>query len=367
MNLERNPAAAMTYPPVLRIWSALTAVVAFVTILVGTLVTTFHVGMTDPLWPTAPWHLLLIEKVPNFGFYVEHTHRIVGYLIGTCVLVQTVFFWWSSPSKLRRWGAIAAMVVTSAGTAYGMRLVKTADSRSMEALGNVGFLIAALGAGSFLTCAGFELASRSAGRWQRCIVTLVLVGVIVQGLLGGMRVYLNEILGPWLAVIHGLFAQSVFALSVLLAVMTTTDWNRLTDLFASRPVRLVSLFLAPLVFVQIIFGGLLRHLDWPLAARLHPMLAFAVAIVVVVLLAQVFMAGDGSRAVRRLGYLLGIFLIAQVILGVEAFVRASNPELRQLPVTVPDAAIRSLHVLIGFGIFATSTVLLARTWKAKLL
>lgn len=367
MNLERHPTTVMTYPPVLRIWSALTAIAAFATVLVGTLVTTFHVGMADPLWPTAPWHLLVIEQVPNFGFYVEHTHRIVGYLIGTCILVQTIWLWWSSPSATRRWGAIAAAATLSAGTGVGMYLVRAAGDRSAAALANIGFFIAVAGAAAFLILAAAEVQSRAPGRWQRCLVTLAFVGVVVLGMLGGLRVYLNELVGPTLAVIHGLFAQTLFALTTLLALMTTRDWNGLTDLFGSLPLRRLTLILMPLTFVQILFGGLLRHLDWPLAARLHPMSAFAVAVVIALLIARVFVAGEGSQPVRRLVATLGGLLVVQVVLGVEALVRALNPETRLQPVTIADAAIRSAHVLIGFIVFAASAVIFARTWKAKLL
>src|SRR6266851_5449065 len=153
MNLERTPTRTMTYSPLLWAWSILTCGVAFLTVIVGTLVTTFHVGMTDPLWPTAPWHLLLIERVPNFGFYVEHTHRIVGSLIGICILVQTVALWWSSPRRWRRGAAIAFVGAILVAFIVGLRSV-TRSPRSLDALGNAGFVVVALGAVVFLMLAG---------------------------------------------------------------------------------------------------------------------------------------------------------------------------------------------------------------------
>ena len=39
--------------------------------------------MADPVWPTYPWHLLLISwDEPSPGFIIEHTHRLVGYVAG---------------------------------------------------------------------------------------------------------------------------------------------------------------------------------------------------------------------------------------------------------------------------------------------
>src|SRR5436305_14962754 len=92
MNLERVPATVLLYPPWLRGWCALTAAATFSLIAIGTLVTTFQVGMADKLWPTTPWHLLFSNEASSasFGYYVEHSHRIAGYLAGLCILVQTI-------------------------------------------------------------------------------------------------------------------------------------------------------------------------------------------------------------------------------------------------------------------------------------
>src|SRR5262245_60129938 len=112
------------YPRWLRVWTALTVIATFVLIGIGTLVTTFHVGMADPLWPTAPWHLLLIERVPNFGFYVEHSHRIAGYIAGVLILVQTLALWRFTPSRVRRFASVAAVMGIAVGCIWGMWLVR---------------------------------------------------------------------------------------------------------------------------------------------------------------------------------------------------------------------------------------------------
>src|SRR5205814_4599564 len=120
-----------------------------------------RVGMADPIWPTYPWHLLLISyDEPRPGFIIEHTHRLAGYIVGCCVIVLAIGLWCYHP---RRW------------------------------LGWLG--------------------------------VLALAGVIVQGLLGGFRVVLNALVGTNLALIHGLFAQLVFALLVSLAVFTSRSWS----------------------------------------------------------------------------------------------------------------------------------------------
>jgi cytochrome c oxidase assembly protein subunit 15 len=368
MNLEHRTMTAVHYPRWLRGWCAATAAATFALIGIGTLVTTFHVGMADPLWPTAPWHLLLIERVPNFGFYVEHTHRLAGYSAGILILVQTLALWWLTPDWRKGLVAFVAVAGIAAGCIVGMWFVRQAAVRSVDTLFNPGFLVAIASAVLFFTLALFEVKSRVAGRWQRAIVTVAFVGVVVQGMLGGLRVYLNELRGPDLALIHGLFAQVVFAATVLLALMATRRWNSMTDLLTEPPLRWLTAATAGLVVMQIVFGGLLRHLHNPIAERLHPLLAFAVLLSVGWTFARAFQDGVvGGSALRGKALALVTLVGFQVALGIEAWIRTASTEARLSTVSVGDATIRSLHVLTGFGVYASAALLAARAWKARLI
>src|SRR6516225_9513298 len=61
----------------------LTVCATFALLLLGAVVTTFRFGMADPIWPTYPWHLLLISwQEPRPGFLIEHAHRLAGYIVG---------------------------------------------------------------------------------------------------------------------------------------------------------------------------------------------------------------------------------------------------------------------------------------------
>jgi heme A synthase len=367
MNLEDRPIAAMTYPPILRVWCALTAAATFTLIAVGSLVTTFRVGMADPVWPTAPWHLLLIDwQEPSSGFLIEHTHRIAGYVAGSMILIQTLALWYCSPRRVSRVLVWMLIALVAGGVALGMRSVRqsSGSQRSLEALLNPGFIAAGGAALGLLALSVWELDLRMTGRWQRVFATLVFLGVVVQGLLGGLRVYLNELRGPELAVIHGLFAQVIFTLSALLVLMTSTRWNLLTELLAEPRLRTLTAVTVILLTVQIVFGGLLRHLTLPLAERLHPILAFGVVLTVTLALARIFVLGEGWPSLRSTAAHLGVLVAMQVILGVEAWLR--HPATALQPVGAGDAVTRSLHVLVGFGVFASASLLAARTWKAKL-
>src|SRR5579864_161286 len=347
------------YPRWLRVWSVATVIATFALIAVGTLVTTFHVGMADPLWPTAPWHLLLIERVPSFGFYVEHTHRIAGYLAGTLILVQTLALWWFSPSLMRRVGSLLLLIGVAVGTALGMRLVKTAEVRSVQALINPGFGLALASALAFLALAWSEVTSRAAGGKLRALATLAFIGVVAQGMLGGLRVYLNELKGPEIAVIHGIFAQLMFAAVCLVGLMSSARWNSLTNLAVDKSLRWLAAATAALALVQIVFGGLLRHLYQPMAVRLHPLLAFGVLALTAWTAAWSFRNIEGAAVLRRKAIaLLGLILI-QAALGIEALLRLAEPANRYGATGIGDAALRSAHVLVGFGIFSSAVLLAA--------
>ena len=69
-------------------------------------------------------------------------------------------------------------------------------------------------------------------------------------------------------------------------------------MLAEPPLRKLTALTVGLLVVQIVFGGLLRHLSLPLAQRLHPMLAFAVAAAVTLILVRIFAMGEGWKSLR---------------------------------------------------------------------
>jgi cytochrome c oxidase assembly protein subunit 15 len=278
----------------------LTVCATFVLLLLGAVVTTFRVGMADPVWPTYPWHLLLISwDEPSPGFLIEHSHRLAGYVVGCCIIVLAVSLW-------------------------------RVESR----------------------------------RWLRWLGLAALLGVIVQGLLGGFRVKLNELVGTDLATIHGCFAQIVFSLLVTLALCTSRGWLASPVLGAANPtsLRRWSLFVVALLYVQIIFGAVLRHTFSGVAQRTHLLMAFVV-VATVVWLVKITLEDRGTEKDLRSAVLwLAVLVLVQLLLGVEAYVRrfaaGIPPEVQR--VTVAQAAVRTAHVLVGFLVLAASVVVMLR-------
>ncbi|MFQ3578299.1 MAG: COX15/CtaA family protein [Verrucomicrobiia bacterium] len=108
------------------------------------------------------------------------------------------------------------------------------------------------------------------GTRERVVRSLALAAlglVIVQGLLGGLRVIFNSL---DLAIVHGILAHGFFSLLLLLAIYVTWG-NPRRDEAREIPAFVVWVFVAS-VFLQLIVAAVMRHLkagmaipDFPLA------------------------------------------------------------------------------------------------------
>ncbi len=289
-----------TTSPWLRRWSVLTVCAAVATLGLGSAVTNFKAGMADRAWPTLPTALLSSspEQLANVPWVIEHSHRLAAYIAGICAVVLAVWLW---RTERRRW-------VCWVGTA-------------------------------------------------------AVLGVGIQGLFGGLRVTEHVRWGLEFRLVHGCFAPVVLGLLASVAVFTSRAWQsaRTTDHDDPQGLWRAARHALALVYLQIVFGVVLRHTYHPLAQRLHLLTAFAAMGGVVWL---VWRLREGERPLRTAGVVLAVLLGLQIILGVEAwmtqFGSGTLPEM--LPVTARRVAVRSAHVLGGSLLFATTlaAALLAR-------
>ena len=91
-------------PRWVHIWSIATVVAATSLLALGSLVTSYRVGMADPLWPTEPWYLFFIDwREPSAGFLIEHIHRLAGFVVGAFVSVLAVGLWLTEPRRGLKW------------------------------------------------------------------------------------------------------------------------------------------------------------------------------------------------------------------------------------------------------------------------
>src|ERR1051325_9852949 len=85
-------------------WAVLTVCATLPLLILGAEVTTKKVGMADPTGFRVPWHMLLVELwEKGLGFVIEHSHRLAGYVIGTCSIELAVALWRCDPRRWVRW------------------------------------------------------------------------------------------------------------------------------------------------------------------------------------------------------------------------------------------------------------------------
>ncbi len=368
-----------------RIFALLTITTMTALLILGGLVTTLGAGMADPGWPRSATYLAEDPKVwqeGQTGLFVEHAHRALGFLTGAFASLLALAAWFGEPRRGLRWAGLACVVVLL--ILYGQfyremseirkaRDAALAESRDPGPLAwpkATGIECAAAGwAFIMLGVAVVQVGSRNG--WLRLLVSVGLVAVMVQGLLGGFRVFLNQLIGPELAAIHGTFAQVVFCLMMCVVVLSAAP-NPARILSGDDRSRLgtLSLVVPASVFVQLIWGVMVRHTGTPLSQRLHILTAFVVTGLTIWWALRAIATPTGRAQLGFYAYhLLGIVAV-QVLLGVEAYMGkfvAAGPYATKLPferpVSVGAAAIRTSHVLVGTALLATTVVMALRVFR----
>ncbi len=195
--------------------------------------------------------------------------------------------------------------------------------------------------------------------WLRWLGVAALALVIVQGILGGLRVVLLQ---PTLAIIHACFAQAFFALTVSLALFTAVEWRNppqsapLTD---GGRLRRLATITTVLIYVQIVFGALLRHTGERLDG--HLLFAALVAVHVILLLLRITRQQGTETALVRPAYLLGGLLLGQLLLGALSYLGKFTAVL-PLP-AVALVLTTTTHLIIGALMLVTSLTIALRAFR----
>ncbi len=297
----------------LRDWLGRFSVVAagsFVPLLaVGGLVTSYVAGMAVPDWPGTYGRSMVLFALSRMEsdpkIFLEHSHRLLGAMVGLICLMQMVMVLAIDP---RRWVK---------GWAVGL---------------------------------------------------FVLVGV--QGLLGGVRVTENKQL---YAAFHGVTAQFVFAAAVALAVCLSRACRTDLPIPASdgldRKRAALATGLLHLLFVQLVFGALYRHLGSAHVLYTHIAVSLAVVAMGVIAPARASRrSADGptARLMRRAAKAVVVLVCVQFSLGWLALA-AAPPGPRTIPTAeqLADAPAveawrawsRTAHQTNGALLLAAATVM----------
>ncbi len=182
----------------------------------GAVVTTFRVGMADPVWPTAPWYLFLISwREPSPGFLIEHGHRLAAESAGLCVIVLALGLWLAGSHRL---ALVALACIVAQGLLGGVRVLLNAQAGPEYAAvhGIFGQLVfSLLVCLAVLTARGGETEYPNPEYAQRCRrAALILAAIVFLQLLWGAAV--RHLYNPAAVRLHVLTAFAVVAAVVWL-------------------------------------------------------------------------------------------------------------------------------------------------------
>jgi cytochrome c oxidase assembly protein subunit 15 len=196
-------------------------------------------------------------------------------------------------------------------------------------------------------------------RWLRWLGVAALIMVIGQGVLGGLRVVWLE---HTLAIVHAAFAQAFFAFVIALAVFTSPQWRGDTNeqpIDDSGKLLRLTIITTAMIYLQIVFGAVLRHTGERLDA--HLMFAGLVVTHVILVFSRVMRNPSAAAGIVRLANVLGALLAAQLLLGAGSYFAKYTTLWRITAEAV--VYITTTHLAVGALMLATSLVLTLRAWR----
>jgi hypothetical protein len=165
-----------------------------------------------------------------------------------------------------------------------------------------------------------------------------------------------------LAIVHAAFAQAFFALTVSLAIFTSAEWTAepaggfIAD--GGRLRRLCAVTTG-LIYVQSIFGAVLRHTGERVDA--HLLFAALVALHVVFILARVMRFHADHPKLTWPASFLGIVLLLQLLLGVGAYFGKFTSMIGFSMGTL--VLLTTTHLVTGALMLVTSLLLTLRAYR----
>src|SRR5438132_1579861 len=300
----------------------------------GGMVTSKNVGLAVPDWPTTFGYNMFLFPVSKWvgGILFEHTHRLMGSVVGFLTIILAVWLW-----------------------------------------------------------------LREDRPWVRSLGVIALGGVILQGILGGLRVTMMK---DEIGIFHACIAQAFLGLLVVIALATTNFWQTLANLridplkLTKMKTRTIGITLA--IYLQLALGATMRHqhrdlsiLDFPTAngawipdtsaaaltkinawrdARAfsdvtafqiwlqmaHRFLALLIAIAVIAFFLRIWRDAREVASLKRLSILWVALLLCQITLG--AWTIWSN---KAADVATAHVAVGAIMLSFGVSISAISWRLLA--------
>src|SRR6478672_4500262 len=305
----------VTYNAAHHRFTVFVAVLAFLLLIAGGLVTSNNAGLAVPDWPTSFGSIYRMPQMIG-GIKFEHGHRMVAEVVGLLTIIVAIWTW---------------MV----------------DKR----------------------------------RWMRALTIGAVLGVVFQGVLGGLTVL--NFLPPAISTAHATVGQTMFCVLAAIAVFTSRSWiEEPTEKIArkdARPLLRHCWMLIGFLYLQLILGAAFRHVwtkwgpsgsdHWPVHKIVHALLYPHIlnALMVTGLLLYVSLRTLTKHGniphLRRPALWLLLLLIGQLLLGVSAYVVRVIQGVNEAQPTMSLVAVTVAHLAVGALILALTMVLTIQTHR----
>lgn len=275
--------------------AGLTAAATCVLIVFGGLVTNTGAALAVPDWPTTFGHNMFLFPWSGMvgGVFYEHSHRLLGALVGLLTLGLAAALW-PLGGRLRALGLLAVAVVVTQGVVGGLRVVLLTDALALVHGPLAQAFFALIVAITLVTSARMAQPAPAVDGATRGLTLAAALLVYLQIVFGALLTHAGRI------DLHLVGAVAVFAL----VPMVTARLRRTGDAVAVPTARLLLVLLGVQLALGVgsylarfsavwIPGGQLTMLVLPVAHRLAGGLILAAAVVLAV---RVLAAARSARS-----------------------------------------------------------------------
>jgi heme a synthase len=252
------------YNPRVHWFAAFTAVATLGLIGIGGVVTSSGVGMAVPDWPNTYGYNMFFFPFSQWvgGVLWEHSHRLFASAVGLLTLVLSIWFFGRPGRSFLRY-FLSPFTGVVGLWAYFLDEPRLDDAAFLLSVSAFSLVV------SFL--------------WPRCqpskpllrwMGVIAVIGVIGQGILGGLRVTL---FADQIGIFHAAIAQLFFIFVCSIALLSSRWWDRLKTVskqkLNSRLIGWGLVVLTLMIFAQLILGASMRHQHAGLAVAEFPLIA----------------------------------------------------------------------------------------------
>jgi heme a synthase len=220
-------------------------------------------------------------------------------------------------------------------------------------------------------------------RWMRALTIGAVLGVVFQGILGGLTVL--KLTPPLISTAHGVVGQTMFCVLAAIAVFTSKSWlNEPSERISvndAKPLIRHSWMLIGFLYLQLILGAAFRHVwtkwgpmgsnHWPVHKIVHMFLYPHIlnALIVAGLIHYVAMRGLSKHSsiahIKKPSMGLLMLLVAQLLLGVSAYFVRVVQGVNEVQPTIALVGVTVSHLGVGALILALTTIFTIQVYRHR--